>query len=412
MRRSALMALLTSMGCSSLLGIEDLQPAGPPDGGNTGDGAPGDGFGPAAQCGAQRVVAIVAGNGSLSWFTLAWPAPAVINGFQGAFAYDDPARTRSVSSDPAHPLFARTLGATLAPIWDGAGRVPHPTVFVAGTNETHTNTPTSINNAVGQSMLAAGAVLQAPLEPAVRVMVIGVNGAYGTAAGAPAREQVTNVDAAIATIVNSGAANDAQLRPTAAQLAAYVSPGSPQNVVEMATELAFAANAFRTGTLGTLVIDGFNDDPHGAFDGNIATGRADQLAQLLDAFYRDLARSNELACGDGGNFLSLADNTALIVFGDTPKNSFNRAGWADGTPGNSNWIYVRGNGFTKPGWFGEISPMLRTNFNPNTGNLDGTASVSSSTAAAWAGSLYAISRGNLAGVMQYTNAPFAGVIAQ
>ena len=405
------MALLASMGCSSLLGIEDLSGGGPGDGGN-GDGGSKDGPGPAAQCRAQRVVAIVAGNGSLSWFTLAWPAPAVITQFSPNFAYDDPALARSVSSDPDHPLFTRVVRANGAPIWDNVGRVPHPTVFVAGSNETHTSTPVSIANAPGSSVLAAGAALQAPLAPRIPVITIGNVGSYGTAAGAPTNAVAGSVENAIPIITGTGAASDAQIRPSAAQLNAYLTDGSPQTVIDMASKLAFAANAFRTGTLGTLIITGFNDDPHGAFDANLATTRADQLSQLLDAFYRDLAQSDEPACGDGGNFLSLADNTTLIVFGDTPKNSFARAGWADGTPGNSNWIYVRGNGFTKPGWFGQIQPQIRTNFDPATGKLDGMASVAASTNAAWAGTLYAISRGNLDGVAQYTNAPFQGVIAQ
>src|SRR5262245_31188734 len=35
---------------------------------------------PLPECGAQRVVHLVGGFGGLAWFTLVWPAPAVITG--------------------------------------------------------------------------------------------------------------------------------------------------------------------------------------------------------------------------------------------------------------------------------------------------------------------------------------------
>lgn len=120
--------------------------------------------------------------------------------------------------------------------------------------------------------------------------------------------------------------------------------------------------------------------------------------------------SSELACGRGGAALSLADNVVTIVVGDTPKNSFANAGWGDGSPGLANWAYVRSNGFTKPGWFGTIQPGSRVNFNPTTGAADPTATIADSTAAAFAGALYAIARGDKTKVRLVTAAPFDGVI--
>jgi hypothetical protein len=412
MRGLVFAALLAGAGCSSILGIQDLSSEVPDDG----DTPPSESVGPAAECRAQRVVAIAAGNGGLSWFTLVWPVPFVINNFNPIFAFDDPARAAAISMDAQHPLFARRLPGTDGAVLGGTGNQPHPSVFVAGANETHLAAPSSVVSPPGSNgLLAAGAALQAPLSPGVRVMAIGNAGPYGTAPLAPSLVVVGNVDGAISVLTGSTNASDAELRPSAQQLANYIpNPGvTPTSVVNLATQLAFAANAFRANALGMLVVPGFNDDPHGAFaDPNLARTRADQLATVLDAFYRDLSLSSERECGDRGNFLSLADNTVLLVYGDTFKNPFDRAGWPDGTPGDSNLLFLRGNGFTRRGWFGAVEPSTRINFSPITGVRDATVGNTDSTNAAWAASLYAISRGDLSAVQQYTNAPFQGTIVQ
>lgn len=364
-----------------------------------------DAPGPAVDCKAQRAVHLVAGTGGLAWFTLVWPAPAVITGFQTAYAYDNPANAKDVTTDPAHPLFARRIGT--GALWEGIGKDPQPSVFLAGVNETHTNTPSSImiNGNVG--LAAAGAAIQASLQPMIGAIQVSPSGPYGTATGAPALVSVPNADGAVAVFPP---AIQQQLRPSAAQLASYIPPGAVQAETNLGTALAFAANAFRLGVLGSLILPAFNDDPHAAFNAGAPTQRMNNLTAMLDAFYRDLATSSELSCGRGGNFLSLADNVVLVVTGDTPKSSFNNAGWPDGTINNSNWMYVRSNGFTKPGWFGQITPNGRTNFNPTTGALDSAATTASDTAAAFAGALYAIARGDKMKVQSFTTAPFDGVI--
>lgn len=81
-----------------------------------------------------------------------------------------------------------------------------------------------------------------------------------------------------------------------------------------------------------------------------------------------------------------------VVDGDTPKNSFNNAGWPDGTPGN------------------DIEPTSRTNFDPTTGLTTPAAAVAPATAATYAGVLYSIARGDQARVATVTSAPFDGVI--
>jgi hypothetical protein len=391
-----LLSIVLLAGCDRVLGIDDL--SGPFDASSEAT--------PTVECTAQRVVHLVGGDGSLAWFTLEWPVPDMITMFAPNDAYDDVMDVENVTTDVAHPLFVRRFGGSS--LWKGVGAHPEPSAFVAGLNETHTLMPSSTTVNHGSEIVAAGATLQASLVPRFAVVVIGGVGPYGPATGAPPATAAMDIDAAIALF---DMATQAQLRPTPQQLARYVPMTAQPIEITFATELAFTANAFRAGLLASVVLPAFDEDPHTAFDGGTATARANDLAMALDAFYRDLAMTNEPTCGHGGQPLSLADNTVTIVSGDTPKDSYNKLGWVDGTIGNANILYVRSNGFTKPGWFGEISPMARINFDPTTGALDPMGPNSVSTDAAWAGALYAIARGDDTAVARFTQAPHAGVIA-
>jgi hypothetical protein len=165
--------------------------------------------------------------------------------------------------------------------------------------------------------------------------------------------------------------------------------------------------------ISTVLMPAFNDDPHGAFAGGDAQPamRADSLARILDGFYAELAAHPEPKCSPVGTPLSLADNVVTIVSGDTPKTPFNRNGWGDGTPGNSNLVYVRSNGYLKPGWFGDLNATNgRVNFDPATGAQFAAANAVSTTAAQL-GILFAITRGNVAAVSAASTAPYAGVVA-
>ncbi len=405
--RCVLVLLLCVAGCKQLLGIEDLE--GPADATLPGED---DSGAPQLECQAQRVVHIVSGNGGFAWFTLVWPVPFIIENPKPTFAYDDASRAKSVVNDQLHRLYSRTLG--VRSIWDGTGQAPHPSVFVAGRNEAHSATPQTIVRSAGFELVAAGATIQASLAPPLPVLAFELGQPYGPAEGAPPAVLVTSIDGAIDALRGTGATTpviEAQLRPSQAQLARYHDSQSPAVVVNLATQLAFTANAFRFGLIGSVILPGFEDDPHGAFAvGGVARQRADELATMLDAFYADLAASSERSCGRDGNFLPLADNVVLIATGDTPKDSFTADGWPDGTPAGSNWVYVRSNGFTRPGWFGEISPGLRVNFDPTTGAPAAGAATPPATAAAVAGMLFAIARGDLEAVRRFTNAPFSGVV--
>lgn len=365
------------------------------------------------ECAAQRAVHIVAGVGSLAWFTQVWPAPAVITGFQPAYALDDPARVKAVGTEASHPLYARLLGTRA--LWEGRGTAPQPSVFVAGRNETHTATPGSIAVQQGTSLAAAGAALQASLQPVLPVLVFSPAGPYVSSVATPAAVTVANVDAAVAALTALVTPAQAQLlRPSASQLARYVPLDASAGELALASRLAFTANALGLGLVGTVVMPGTNDDPHNAFDIGVAnvTTRANRLATTLDAFYADLALFREPSCVRAGAVISIANNTVMTVLGDTPKNSFNRAGWGDGTLGLATWMYVRSNGYLRPGWFGRVAPTTgRTNFSPVTGELDASVTAESNAATAYAAALYAIARGNGAAIAPYTNATYSGVLA-
>lgn len=359
-------------------------------------------------CKAQRLVHLVGGSGGFAWFTFMWPIPAVITNFQAAYAYDAPSAAQDVGTEPGHPLYARRIGARA--LWQGHGQAPQPTVLVAGNNETHTATPSSIAISGGIGLAAASAALQTSLRPTFGALAISSAGPYGQAAGAPALVAAPNVNGAVN--VFQGSVSQAvldQLQPSASQVARYVPPGAGMIETTFGTQLAFAANAFRLGLLGTVLLPAFNDDPHSAFTGN-PSQRANNLATMLDAFYSDLAMANETTCGRGGGPLSLADNTVMVITGDTPKNSFVRDGWPDGTVGASNWMYARTNGFTRPGWFGQITSAARTNFNPTTGALDAGTATATATAASFASVLYAVARGDKTKVRAFTAATYDGVI--
>ena len=88
----------------------------------------------------------------------------------------------------------------------------------------------------------------------------------------------------------------------------------------------------------------------------------------------------------------------ITIHGDTPKTPLNRNGWPDGTPGNSNWLYVYGAGYLETGWFGGIKASGDVDgFDPATGNaVPGQGSGATSGAAAAV--LFAIAQGDMVAV--------------
>ena len=99
----------------------------------------------------------------------------------------------------------------------------------------------------------------------------------------------------------------------------------------------------------------------------------------------------------------------FTIHGDTPKDPTVREAWPDSTPGNSNWIYVYGNGYLKTGWHGGIDAAgVVSGFDPETGNVvAGQASTVTTNAAAAAASfavpgdmrVWTLSRRRLSGIV-------------
>lgn len=393
--------LLGLGGCNQLLGVHDFGATDDAQGA-TPDVAPG-----LPECKAQRVVHLVNGSGGFGWITIAWPVPVVIQNFMATYAYDNPSLAMDVGAESTHPLYARKINSRA--IWLEVGTHPQPSVFVAGTTEVHTNNPTSVTASGGISIDAMAAGLQRSLDPMIPAVVIG-SLVFGSAPDAPTPAVVS--DALGAPNLFPASYVDA-LTPTPVQLSRYLPQQGDAAETAIARGLAFSANAFKLGLVGTVMLPGFQDDAHGAFmtPANV-TARGNHLATMVDAFYADLLTTAETTCGHDGLPLSLADNTVFITNGDTPKDPFHASGWPDGPPGNANLLYVRTNGFTRPGWFGSLDPATgRTNFDPNTGLTSPSASITASTGAAWAGMLHAIARGDRSVVSAVTSAPYAGVIS-
>lgn len=128
--------------------------------------------------------------------------------------------------------------------------------------------------------------------------------------------------------------------------------------------------------------------------------------KILNAFYADLMSRDDSTCAGQ----KIGDNFVMSIHGDTPKTPLNRNGWPDGTPGNSNWVYVFGNGMLKTGWFGGLDRTGRvTGWDPGTG---GTSTMTSAQLAmpASAAIAYAVARGDMRRVQDfYRDAAIDGV---
>jgi hypothetical protein len=384
------------------------------------DAGSGDGRVPSTlpECAAQRVVHLVGGVGGLAHFTQMWPLPAIIAGYQAGYAYDDPkAAVVAPGSTTDHPLYARSVGGNA--LWSGTGSFTQPSAFVAGTNLTHEANPAQTVIGGTTDVVAVGAIAQKPLAPPVAVIeldVLGVPaGLYGSAMNAPAATTVNDFAGAIDAIgmaTNLTAAQRALLFPDPAIVNAWLEMdgGAPTGVTTLAQTLVFALNVFKAGLVGTIVAPAFDDDPHSYFGANPAQ-TSDQLAGVLQHFYGALAATQEPACSHDGAVVSLANNVVFIATGDTPKDPFAGAGWPDMTPGSSNFIYVRSNGWLKPGWFGSVDTMNRLPFDPATGLLSGVAKPSDDDDAARLAILFAITRGNTQAVNAVSSTPYMGAVA-
>jgi hypothetical protein len=426
-----------------------------------------------------RSVHIIGGNGSFAWFQLLWPHLAIAQttdpAQQAAFSYHAYGNPNGFAYDPgggAKPFFY----GPEAP-WVQNGQPTRPvTAYMAGKNETHTQTPTTPaivgNNA---SMLATVASIQRA-NP-VLLPVIGVTPLnFGVADGAPA---IATVPSALGMIelFNSAASQltlaaqkdkqlyetyykavvglreaagrptwsryldttktaanllgrnlSAQLTPTAMDLANYgvtamassaVSGPGQDKLTNFAKSLIVSARAFKLGLTNSVIIglspgatsETTFTDPHVVFSPSNAQLLKDTvkfIGMMLNAFYNDLATMPDPACS-GKN---LDQTTVLTVHGDTPHSPLQGDAWPDATPNDSNWLYVMGAGYTRPGWFGGVNANGTTDgFDPTTGNaIPGQTSQVTSTAAG-AAVAYAVCQGDKNRVSAfYSGSPYTGIV--
>lgn len=393
-----------------------------------------------------RSVHIVGGNGGFAWFNLLFPHNEIATSSDPNFAFHAQGQAKKASDTDKTFYFAPETP------WQALDKGKRVTALMAGMNQTHTNTPGSAASiGAGQSMLAAVAAIQRAtpsLLPVIGVDPVG----FGTAPGAPQIATVANADGMV-QLFNSAASQttlatpkDAALfeayykaflglrgaagRPTVGHtlntgkasanllgrnLAALLSPsaqdlgrygvdgGTSSKLSELARALITTAKAFKLGLTQSVVLPAMMDDPHGAFaDMNNLGDTVAALGRYLDEFMGDLAAIPDPLCTSR----SMAETFVLTIHGDTPKDPRNRQGWPDGTPNNSNWLYVMGNGWLKTGWFGGVrADGSVAGFDPTTGDeVDGQQSNATSDAAG-AAVAYAVAKGDMRRVRDFYTGP-------
>ncbi len=356
------------------------------------EGTAGKGVAYAASTNAtMRSVHIVAGNGGLAWFTQLWPQVDVAMAANPNFAWNYPGMATLV------PGTAKPLAIGPQTPWATLPAARQMTAFTCGRNETHTGTPISTTSLNGANIHAIASVLQAQTPTVIPIIAVG-DVDVGNAAGAAQPTQVGDGDQ-IVGLFNSAASrvggllsnsNDATLYKAqydaftqlnrasgrSTQKASYTTSSGAAaflgtnlsaklsitqadrdlygldgatrgNVEAIAKTLIIAVKAFAMGLTNSVVLPAMRDDPHGAFaDGSIDLVPP-QLKKMLDGFMTHLTQTVDTATNK-----SLADDVVVTISGDTTKDPRERSGWPDGTPGNTNHLYVLGGGHLKTGWFG------------------------------------------------------------
>ncbi len=401
----------------------------------------------------RRHMHLADGNGGLANWTQIFPFPKVIASDNAQYAHY--ALGRGIASTGYDKEW------THAP--DSPFRTPTAkwkmTAFLCGNNETHTQTPTSTMNAGANSLLASAAAIQQANPTLLPVLSVGGT-TFGAAPGAPAVANVGNAanlidlfnsaaSRALLSAPENGALSEAyykaflglnaaagrstvakqygvgkvsmnllsknlslQLTPTAADEALFGITGTtPGAVTAMSRSMITSVKAMSLGLTSMLVVTGFRNDPHGIFAGGDAQAMtaAQAMGRMLDGLYELTKARPDPSCSTK----SLADQLVFSIGGDTFKNPFNRGGWPDGTPMNTNVLYVMGNGLLKTGWFGDMGPNNAVlGWTPETGVTEGTYQGRGGPLAqsAIAATLYAISGGDMAAVRDKVNAPIGGVI--
>jgi hypothetical protein len=345
----------------------------------------------AAENATTRSVHLIAGNGGAAWFQLLWPHNDIAAANNANFAWHRPGESRLIAGTDK-PL---TVGPD-TPFTDlPAAR--QMTVFQCGNNETHTAAPTTVLSLNGSNIISIASALQSSSPSVIPLITIGVADA-GTAPGAARPANVNNADG-IVGLFNSAAsraggllskAQDATLYKahydafaqlnraanrsttkmaylTAQNAAAFLGTNlsaklaiqqadldrygidgtTRANVRDIGRALIVAVKAFKMGLTNAVALPAMRDDPHGAFGDGSAMSVPPMLKKVFDGFMNDLKNTVDDNTGK-----VLADDTTLTICGDTTKDPLTRGGWPDGTPNNSNVVWVYGAGHLKTGWFG------------------------------------------------------------
>lgn len=338
-----------------------------------------------------RSVHVIAGNGGAAWFQLLWPHNDIAAANNTNFAWHRPGESMLVSGTDK-PL---TVGPD-TPFRDLPAQ-KQMTVFQCGNNETHTQNPQSVLSLNGNNIISVASALQAASPSVIPMVTIGGADA-GTAPGAARPANVGNADG-IVNLFNSAAsraggllsnASDAtlykahydafaqlnraaerstqrssyqtassaaeflgrnlasQLQITQADLDRYGIDGTTRgNVRDIGRAFIVAVKAFKMGLTNAVALPAMRDDPHGAFADGSAMSVPPMLKKVFDGFMNDLKNTVDDNTGQ-----VLADDTVITICGDTTKSPTQRGGWPDGTPNNSNVLWVYGAGHLMSGWFG------------------------------------------------------------
>jgi hypothetical protein len=341
-----------------------------------------------------RMFSLIGGNGGAAWWQLMWPQVDIAQARNPNFAWHKTGMEMTVGGTK-NPL---VIGPDTP--WADLPAQKQVTCFLCGSNEAHTQNSTSNTTLNGNSIFAVVSALQASSPSVIPVVTI-AGARLGTAPGAPPDSNVPAA-AGITELFNSAASSATGLlaKATDAELyrahyeafiqlnraanrsttkAAYITasgaasflgrnlstrlaitpadrtrygigPGTRNNVAAVGNAMIVSVKAYAMGLTNAVIAPFMLDDPHTAFDaGDVNTVPA-QLKGVFNGFMADLRTTLDEATGK-----PLADDLVMTMSGDTPKTCLSRGGWGDGTPGNTNNMYVYSSGNLFSGWFGSIN---------------------------------------------------------
>ena len=175
------------------------------------------------------------------------------------------------------------------------------------------------------------------------------------------------------------------IRPTPEQELRYGYTTGINRVREFGATLATLANAMTNGIVSVAAIQQMNHDPHGAF--NDEAGFRQELmgyGNALKGFFEDMSVEDPYCPGK-----LMYENLVMKFHGDTMKNPFNRSGWPDGTPQQSQMIYMFGGREVRPGFYGDMANGNAVGWDVQTGAVSGQAPTQMETQHVAALTLYA-----------------------